>query len=263
MNRFRRIFNRTVNMSRESSFPDPRIPQAGPTHPSSSPAESWTTHNSNLALLECLSIATPTRPALPAELIFQLLNHPTRWVYLHSNIYPSSVEPDKPIALVRNRPTGIPVLYTRPFTAQEVGRLRKVVFTFRSRDQGYCSRPDQGCWSWFEASLAHLPSTDEDGQDQENDAAERTGSLGWSEEWMERYEKSLENQPRYRIQENRLASIETEQYTIELTAEHELVQRAGEGDRVVLWACACFPGWENRVYEAKISAHGIDDLTMD
>lgn len=137
------------------------------------------------------------------------------------------------------------------------------MFTFRSRDQGYCSRPDQGCWSWFEASLAHLPSTDEDGQDQENDAAERTGSLGWSEEWMERYEKSLENQPRYKIQENRLASIETEQYRIELTAEHELVQQAGEGDRVVLWACACFPGWENRVYEAKISAHGIDDLTMD
>ena len=80
---------------------------------------------------------------------------------------------------------------------------------------------------------------------------------------MERYEKSLENQPRYKIQENRLASIETEQYRIELTAEHELVQQAGEGDRVVLWACACFPGWENRVYEAKISAHGIDDLTMD
>ena len=80
---------------------------------------------------------------------------------------------------------------------------------------------------------------------------------------MERYEKTLENEPRYRIQGNKIASTEIEQYTIEFADEHELVQRVREGDRIVLLACACFPGWENRVYSAEISALGMDDLTME
>ena len=138
------------------------------------------------------------------------------------------------------------------------------MFTFRSRDQGYCSRPDQGCWSWFEASLAHLPSTDEGGQARKKrESAELICSLGRIKEGMERYEKSLETQPRYKIQENRIASTEIEQYTIELTDEHELVQRVKEGDRIILLACACFPGWENRVYAADISVLGMDDLMME
>lgn len=130
------------------------------------------------------------------------------------------------------------------------------MFTFRSRDQGFCSNADQGCWSWFEASLARLPPPHE-----RQDEIWR----GLEEEWQTEdfsYEKSLENQPRYRIQENRLASTEIEEYTIELTDEHELVQRVREGDMVALLACACFPGWENRVYAAEISVLGVDDLTL-
>ena len=255
MKRFRPSFNRTLNMSRKSSPVSPTH-QTDPTRPSTSAAESWTIHDSNLALLQCLSTATPARPALPAELILQILNHPTRWVRLYSISHPPSVEPNRPIVLVRNRPTGIPVLYTRPFSEPEVRQLRKVVFTFSSRDQGWSSNPDGGSWSWFEASLAQLPSTDEDGQ---GDAVEWTGSYEWLEKWMERHEKRLTNQPRYKIQTNRHASTESEESTIELTDEHELVQRVKEGDRVVLWACACFPGWENRVYEAKITVLGMDD----
>ena len=132
------------------------------------------------------------------------------------------------------------------------------MFTFRSRDQGYCSHPDSGCWSWFEASLARLPQPHE-GQEEEYDATEKTR---FTEEWVERCERSLENQARYKIQENRLASTEVEEYTIELTDEHELVKRVRTGDRVVLLACACFPGWENRVYAAEMLVLGMDDLTM-
>ena len=117
--------------------------------------------------------------------------------------------------------------------------MRKVEFAFRSRDQGWSSNPDGGSWSWFEASLAQSE---------------------WIEEWMERHDKRLDDQPRYKIQTNRLASTEIQDYTIGLTDEHELVQRVKEGDRVVLSACACFPGWENRVHEAKISVLGVDDL---
>ena len=248
-------------MSHESSSPAPSIPQAVPTHPSSSPtAESWTTHDSNLALLECLSIATPKRPALPTELILQILDHPTRWVHLYGITHPPPVEPQKWIRIVSNKPIGQPILFTRRFTAQEVRDLRKIVFTFRSRDQGFCSNRDQGCWSWFETCLARLPSPYEGPQDEEWDAWAQSWCAG---EWVARYKRGLETPPRYRIQENRLASTEIEEYTVDLTDEHELVQRVREGDRVVLLACACFPGWENRVYAAEISVLGVDDLTME
>lgn len=262
MNRFRRTFNRALNPGRESA-PAPPNHQTDRTRPSISTAKSWTTHDSNLALLECLSTATPTRPAIPTELILQILDHPTCWLLLHSISHPPSAEPNKPIVLISNKPTGIPVLYTRPFSAREVGLLRKVVFTFRSRDQGWSSNPDNGSWSWFEGSLAQFPSADEDGQSQVNDATEWTGSYGWIGEWMQRHEQRLESQPRYKIQTNTHASTDPEEYEIELTDEHELVQRMEENDRIVLWACACFPGWENRVYEAKITILGMDDLTME
>ncbi len=257
---------RPLNRTRKSAPPPPPPPphQADLTPPSTSPAESWTTHDSNLALLECLSTATPTRPALPAELILQILDHPTRFVPLHSVAHAPSADPTKPIFVIRDRATGIPVLYTRPFPARDVRRLRKVEFAFRSRDQGFSSCPDEGSWSWFEASLARFPGTDEDGGGQDgDDAAERTGSYGWTEEWMERHDKRLEDEPRYKIQTNRHASTEIQDYTIALTDEHELVRRAKEGDRVVLWGCACFPLWENRVYEAKISVLGVDDLAVE
>ncbi len=80
---------------------------------------------------------------------------------------------------------------------------------------------------------------------------------------MEKHGQRLESQPRYRIQMNRHANTEPCDYAIELAGEHELVRRVGEGDRAVLWACACFPGWENRVYEAGISVFGVDDLMTE
>ena len=267
MNRFRSMFNRTLNVGRE---PSPAAPtyQADPTPFSTSTAKSWTTHDSNLALFECLSTATPARPALPTELILQIVSLPSRWVSLHSIRHSASSDPSKPIVIVHgDRHTSmlvpVPVLSTRPFSAREVGRLREVVFTFRSRDQGWCGNPDAGTWSWFEASLARLSRTDEDDQGPCNDAAEWTGSYESTGEWMKLHEKSLESQPRHQIQTNECGSTEVKDYTIELTDEHELVQHVQEGDRVILWACACFGGWENRVYEAKITVLGVDDLLME
>ena len=137
------------------------------------------------------------------------------------------------------------------------------MFTFHSRNQGYCDDIDRGNWSWFEASLAHLPSTDEDEQGQGPDAVEWTCTHVWIEEWMERHNKRLEDQPKYQIGTNEITSCEIQDHTIELTGEDEMLQRVKCGDKVVLWACARFPHWENRVYEAKITTLGIDDLLME
>lgn len=265
MNRFRQTSNRPFNVGR-SSLPAAPTYQAEPTPSFSSTAKSWTTHDSNLALFECLSTATQARPALPAELILKIISLPSRWVSLHSIRHSASLEHGKPIVTVcggRRTKSPMPVLFTRPFSAREVGRLRGVVFTFSSRDQGWCDRPNAGTWSWFEASLARLPRTDKDDQGPYNDAAEWTGSYERTGEWMKLHERSLESQPRHTIQRNEIGSTEVKDYSIELTDEHELVQHVSEGDRVILWACAGFSGWENRVYGAKITVLGVDDLTME
>ena len=56
----------------------------------------WTTHDSNLVLHRCLSTATPTKPALPTELILLILTHPSRLVELYSANYPPpSRQPDQ------------------------------------------------------------------------------------------------------------------------------------------------------------------------
>ena len=283
MDRFRRTFNRNrgANSDPESSSSTAPIhqaasPQAAPptdppfsensqsvlTHPSSPTTESWTTHDSNLELLKCLSTATPTRPAIPTEIILQILEHPSRWIHIHSIYHPPLPNSDRPILFTSNKPSGDPVLYTRSLSARDTKLLRKVIFTFRSRDQGYCSFPDQGAWSWFEAGLAQISRDDEEGQTQLSDVIVTTSHYDWIYPWLQRHSEELEKQPRYKIQENRIGKKEPENYRIELGDDHELVRRVREGDRIILWACACFPGWDNRIYEAQISLEGVDDLRM-
>ena len=287
MNPFRRTlhWDRRVNVDRESSPTSPTHQAAppndlaDPTRPSNSPPKSWTTHDSNLALVKCLSTATPTRPAIPTEIILQILEDPTRWIHIHSIYRPPSSELDRPILRTRDKPTGEPVLYTRSLSARDTKLLRKVVFTFRSRDQGWCSNSDDGNWSWFEASLAQIPQddgvghseaslertlqNDGVGQDRMSDVVVDKDHYNWINAWTRRHPEELEYRPRYKIQSNRLAEMEPEDYTIELTNDHELVRQVKEGDRIILWACACFPGWENLVYEAKISIEGVNDLRME
>ena len=256
MDRFRRIFNRKVGAT-----PDPGSSSA--EHPSSPPSESWTTHDSNLELLKCLSIATSNRPAIPTEIILRILDHPSRCIPIHSIHHPPLPESKRPILFTSDKPNGDPVLYTRSLSARDAKSLRKVTFTFRSRDQGWCSNPDQGAWSWFEASLARISRNEEEGQTQLSDDIVTTSTYQWVGPWLQRHREELEKQPRYNIQSNRIGEIEPESYTIELGDDHELVRRAREGDRIILWACACFPGWNNQVYEARISIEGVDRLRME
>ena len=290
MDRFRRVFhgNRAANADRESSSTAPihqadplsdqaASPQPAPptdssssknsqsvlTHPSSPSTESWTTHDSNLELLKCLSTATPTRPAIPTEIILQILQDPSRWTHIHSVHHPPLPNSERPILVTSNKPTGDPVLYTRCLSARDAKLLRKVTFTFRSRDQGWCSNLEQGAWSWFEASLARISPDEEEGQTQPSDAIVTTSQYHWVYPWLQRHSEELEKQQRYQIQSNKIGEMEPESYRIELGDDHELVRRVKEGDRVILWACACFPGWNNRVYEAQISIEGVDDFRKD
>ena len=265
MDRFRRMFhwNRAANTAPPTDPSSSEHSQSVLTHPPSHSTESWTTHDSNLELLKCLSTATPTRPALPTETILQILEDPSRWVHIHNVYHPPLPNSNKPILYTSNKPTGDPVLYTRSLSARDTTSLRRVTFTFCSRDQGWCSKPDDGSWSWFEASLARISRDEEGEQTQLSDAIVTTSQYSWVYPWLQRHREELEEQPRYKIQSNRIGETEPESYTIELGADHELVQRVREGDRIILWSCACFPGWNNQVYEAQIAIEGVDDFRME
>ena len=100
----------------------------------------WTIHDANVALYQCLSTSTPHRPALPDEIILQILDHPSRWIQHHS----VELEPLRPLRCRSNRPQlgDCQILVTDPVSGRAIKKLRKVVYFFRSQDQGWSSYPE-------------------------------------------------------------------------------------------------------------------------
>lgn len=198
--------------------------------------QTWTTHQSNVALFETLSKPGPRRPALPTEIILQILAYPSRWVLA------SSATRDSPYI---NRETNAetPILETSPL-CHPASLVRKIMFTFRSKDQGWSSfRDDHGyyrnSWTWFDAGLRRL-----------------SGS-GLSNAGLPIMEVDT---ARHFLQCNRHAHDKFLSYRIEIDRDHQLVQGLVEGDKVVLWACQKFQGWANLVESAEIEVWALDEL---
>ena len=202
----------------------------------------WTTHDANITLHQCLSTSTLTRRALPSEIILQILDHPTRWIYVHSVNCSNQ----------GHQPVNGQILATDPISAYSVARLRSIVYSFQSQDQGWSSYTEHhgtydASWTWFEAGLTRFAE-----QIPEQEDSTREQEL--------RAEKERE---RYELQRNRHAGREPEDYRIELDRDHELLRRVEDGDRLALWARAMFPGWKNWVHHARIDVLGVDNLMED
>lgn len=208
----------------------------------------WDIHDSNVALHECLS---RRNPPIPNEIILQILDDSTRWIRTKAVDY-KVPDDDRPIRVgsgYRNEGQR-PILATKQLSSLEVVRMRSIVFSFRSRDQGWSDDPlhhgtYEGSWTWMEASLTRTPSMFQSEQEREDQL--RT--------------KEAKESVRYELQRNRHAGREPESYRCELRGDHGLLQQWQEGDGVILWARAMFPAWENRVYEAAIEIWSMDDLT--
>ncbi|KAL9638966.1 MAG: hypothetical protein Q9204_001293 [Flavoplaca sp. TL-2023a] len=199
-----------------------------------------TTHASNLATFFCLSRPTPTRPALPPELILQVLAHPTRWLLTHVG--------STGFLRVANR--DLPIITLRPFTTEEIKTLRRIIFRFRSKDQGHSwdhmnHGTYDGSWTWFEAVVQNGKACGPDGPDLHG---------------------ALEDQVRkkFELQRNRHAGRWFENYEVVFEDGDprmaELKSLLSEGDVLQLRTCARFPAWINNVDEAKVEVWCIDDL---
>ena len=211
----------------------------------------WTTHDANVALYQCLSTSTPHRPALPDEIILQILDHPSRWIQVHS-VELRAVSSHEPLRCKSDGPQhgDWQILVTDPVSGRAIKKLRKVVYFFRGQDQGWSSYPQhhgtyENSWTWFEAGLARFEDRNAQGEE-----LRRQKDL--------RAEKERD---RCELHRNRHAGPNPENYVIELGTEHELLKRVEEGDRFALRARAAFPGWENRVHKARIEIYCVDDLS--
>ncbi len=215
--------------------------------PSTPVIEPWTIHDSNITLHECLS---RRNPPIPNEIILQILDDSSRWI--RTKIINAGLANDNELTRVgshvRNHGQQ-QILATNQLSSLEVARIRRVVFTFRSQDQGWSGDPlhhgtFNGSWTWFEASLTRFIGTDY--SEQERDDLTKI--------------KEEKEKVRYQLQRNRHAGREPENYRHELGIDHALLQQVEEGDSFVLWARARYPAWENRVYKAVIEVWCVDDL---
>ena len=188
------------------------------------------THQSNLALLSVLSQPSGKRPALPHELILEILQYPPCWVLLSREILPASVTISSHI--------GTTVLCSSPpFTASSLRRFGKAVFSFRSHDQGWCSSPDSGSWTWFDVRVVSNKKTP-----RPNESIRQA----WERQVL--------------LQRNRQAEWEPMSYVHTLGPSEGILSDLQVGDEIQLLGCARFPGWSNSVEEAAIEIWGIDTL---
>lgn len=193
-------------------------------------------HDSNLELFKCLSQSSGKRPRLPPELIFQIFALPSRWVLVYSNSLsgPTSVGSGEGERVI----VGTPRL-----NDESISLARKIVFTFTSKDQGWSSFPqDRGTlrnsWTWFEVGIIRDGQKFAPGQGEDGSPSESV----------------------YSLRRNKHAWPEWEKYCIEFDAGNQLYADLQDGDAVVLWAKASFPGWTNNVREATVEIWCEDNL---
>ncbi|KAG7001457.1 hypothetical protein G7Y79_00031g065720 [Physcia stellaris] len=203
-------------------------PSSNPEH--TPDADTWTTHESNLALFECLSRPIGKRPALPPELIFLIRAEPTRWVLQAIESFP--LKTPRPMFGSQARVTRQqgsdqePILTMRQLSRQELRSLVGATITFRSMDQGWSS------YRRFHGTYHQ--------------------SYTWMEVGLIRKGSDFPDQPRWELQRNRHAGREAEEYTVELDQSHGMFESLEEKDEIAIWARAMYPGWQNCVYNANI-----------
>lgn len=191
------------------------------------------TPQSNRALLSVLSQPSGKRPALPHELILEILQYPPCWVLLSRQTLPA------PVTVTSRRRSSV-LCSSTAFTASSLRHFRKAVFSFLSHDQGWCSSPDSGNWTWFDVRVV------------ENKTAHQHDESS-----------SQEGERKVLLQKNRQAERDPMSYIHTLDRSEGILYDLQVGDEIQLLGCACFPGWSNFIEEATLEIWGVDTLAEE
>lgn len=128
------------------------------------------------ALFRTLLSGAHARPALPSELaqiifLYAALTRPLRLNHVRKRFHTSVAAEDAsvqstivlatpPISLHQNAPASVDADGSVPHL--RIGRHNWLRVQAVSKDQGWCSQPDAGCWSWFEIGIGRLKGPDAD-----------------------------------------------------------------------------------------------------
>lgn len=229
-----------------------------PSEPLLSPA---CIHLSNLTLTSILSKPGRRRPALPLELILQILSYPPCWILT------DHLQLERPVRVSSRRSPEV-LLRTQPFSQKQLSSLRKIIFTFCSRDQGWSSYTSdygtyENSWTWFTMAIVkEKPPSSESERDTKDHTQHPTThpSPPEIENTASELNTSSHVEQHHHLQRNRHASLTEETYRIEIEAGDERLRSLDVGDVLELLACAQFGGWENRVKEASMEIWAVDDV---
>ncbi|KAF2153167.1 hypothetical protein K461DRAFT_136076 [Myriangium duriaei CBS 260.36] len=189
-----------------------------------------------------------------------------------------------PYVWVFEREAPYPVFTTPPIAAsvQVKQPVQKVTFEIESHDQGMCSDPNAGNWTWFSARIVKAgqpipPSIEQDEQSGENDnSTPRMISFPYRPRpplvthTMRRHVLlSPDNKVPHtdssdrQLFKNELASSQFRWHTADWhvdsfdQAEAQWVQSLEQGDSICIVAWARFPGWANYVQHVKVTIHTV------
>jgi len=162
----------------------------------------------------------PPRPALPLEIVIQILH------------YAECFQPGPPLTLATSdREMSVTCgsselcseryLVSQPLSRRDIYQIGRMVVSTRSRDQGWASDPGAGNYSWFDVSIV-MPNG-------EVKTRPKSMPLVWASH------------------HNNLASWEYANVEGEFEADHEIWEHLEEGDRIAVSAVAQYPGWANHV----------------
>ncbi|KAK4973954.1 hypothetical protein LTR28_011157 [Elasticomyces elasticus] len=178
------------------------------------------------------------RQVLVPDLVPIILDHAEYWVCASS-----AEEKDQTVA---SRDSPLLYLTSAPIrrTCRSRAAVKKVVFTITSHDQGYCSFPEAGNWTWFTA------------------VRRRPLSSSSSSSAEDASQPSLPNQSELVLTSNTMANHNFETHTIAWPddespgqsegATRDWVRGLATGDQIEVNACARFDGWMNYVRRVRV-----------
>ncbi|KAG9032186.1 hypothetical protein FRB95_001813 [Tulasnella sp. JGI-2019a] len=211
----------------------------------------------------------PRRPSLPSELvlyIFRLCDLPRRdpspAFRLHW-LEESTVEGEEgtPFTVSAGwggeRKNGL--WCTTPRLSQSyLEQLHKFRLRTLSKDQGWCSNPSHGSWSWFEIGIVQRPAAGEADAPSPEEIEVEVSSDAWglsrrdSDEEAE-LDPSTGKPLRWLSHRNEISTREFKLHIgDDIGLEHEIWEHLRPGDRLGVWMSAQFGGWSCSSKQAEI-----------
>ena len=204
------------------------------------------TRSRNLLVCAILS----KRFALPTEIAEDILDKAESWLCQFDLCRRDWSILVQPICVVNNRKM---VAFSKQLGLSEIKKLRRVRFIFVSKDQGWSDQlrrhggTFEGSSSWWEMRIQRMKPREEVHRTGDPGNEATTAEVEEAQPHAPSLVSKWENVQSLHLQSNRHAGEQMERYNIDVDSRHEVFECLQPGDRIVLFACAEWPGWSNNV----------------